>query len=160
MVMSRWDPFGEALSLRDAMNRLLEQAVLQPAGDNAARGSAAISPAMDVRETQDAYTVRASLPGLKPEDLNVQIQQGVLTLSGEIREEEENEQGSYHVRERRFGLFARSISFPSNVDADKVEAKYENGVLELRIPKAEESKPRRIEVRSGGAQQIPTGKGK
>src|SRR5438067_9331570 len=101
MVM-RWDPFGEALSLRDAMNRLVEQAVLRPGGEGTRTADGtSFAPAIDVQETQDGYTVRASLPGVKPDDVNIQYQQGVLTISGATDEEQTREQGTYHIRERR-----------------------------------------------------------
>lgn len=163
-MVTRWDPFSEALSLRDAMNRLFEQAVLQPSGETGRGGSsnsgAVFAPAMDVHETQDGYTIRVSLPGVKPEDVNIQYQQGTLSISGETHEDEAREQGAYHVRERRSGRFGRTLTLPDAVNADKAEATFEHGVLTLRLPKAEETKPRRIQVKSGasssGASQVGT----
>jgi HSP20 family protein len=150
MVM-RWDPFGEALSLRDAMNRLFEQAVLQPGEGTRASDGATFAPAMDVRETRDGYTVQVSLPGVKPDDINIQYQQGMLTISGETRTDTSSDEGAYRVRERRFGQFSRSVSLPDSIAGDRAEASFEHGVLTLNVPKAEESKPRRIEVRAGGS---------
>jgi len=150
-MVTRWDPFGEALSLRDAMNRLFEQAVLQPSDGTSERREGSFTPAMDVHESQDAYTVTLSLPGVKPEDVNIQYQQGALTISGESHEEQTREQGAYHVRERRSGRFSRALRLPDMVNADKAEASFEHGVLTLRLPKAEETKPRRIAVQSGTA---------
>jgi HSP20 family protein len=148
-MVTRWDPFGEALSLRDAMNRLFEQAVLQPGGDAAPQRENGFVPPLDVHESQDAYTIKVSLPGVKPEDVNIQYQQGMLSISGEVREDEHREQGGYHVRERRSGRFSRSLRLPDMVSADKAEATFEHGVLTLRMPKAEETKPRRISVQTG-----------
>jgi HSP20 family protein len=150
-MVTRWDPFSEALSLRDAMSRLFEQAVLQPNGESGRSGDGAFAPALDVHETQDAYTVKASLPGVKPEDVNIQYQQGVLSISGTMQEEKAREQGTYHLRERRRGRFSRTINLPDSVDADRAQANFEHGVLELRLPKAEETKPRRIQVQAGAS---------
>jgi HSP20 family protein len=163
MVMSRWDPFGEALSLRDAMNRLFEQAVLQPSGQaegRAARGT--LTPALDVTESAMDYAVTVSLPGVKPEDVDIQLEQGTVTISGEFKDEESAAQGEagarrHHVRERRQGQFYRSISLPGMIEADKATATFEHGVLVLRLPKAQSAQPRRIPIQgtSGGQQQPP-----
>jgi HSP20 family protein len=89
------------------------------------------------------------VPGIKPEDLDITVTKNTLTIKGEVRQEEEKEEERYHLRERRYGRFARSITLPTSVDADEIEANYENGVLTLRLPKTEEVKPKRIEVKSG-----------
>jgi HSP20 family protein len=179
--MSRWDPFSEALSLRDAMNRLFEQAVLQPSGESGQRGEGGFAPALDVCETPDEYIVEASLPGVDPKNVDIELHQGVLTIRGEVNEERHHEQhqrqaqarnggqvqqtqqtqqgqqgqhsGTYHVRERRMGRFYRSITLPTAVNAEQAKADFHNGILTLTIPKAEETKPRRIQVQSGGAAQ-------
>jgi HSP20 family protein len=182
--MSRWDPFSEALSLRDAMNRLFEQAVLQPSGESGQRGEGGFAPALDVCETPDEYIVEASLPGVDPKDVDIELHQGVLTIRGEVNEERHHEQhqrqaqardggqvqqtqqsqqgqqgqrgqhsGTYHIRERRMGRFYRSITLPMAVNAEQAKADFHNGILTLTIPKAEETKPRRIQVQSGGAAQ-------
>ena len=166
MVMSRWDPLGEALSLREAMSRLFEQAVLQPgsAGGQGRQGLG-FAPALDVSENTDEYTVKANLPGVKPEDVNIELERGVLTISGEIKDEAEqrgvrqgedgqqrqSQQGTHHIRERHYGRYFRSITLPTDVDATKTEATFEHGVLMLRIPKAEATKPRRIQIKAGGS---------
>lgn len=164
MTMRRWEPFSEALSLRDAMSQLFEQSVWQPStGGDGGRSMGGFSPALDVSEDNDEYCVRVSLPGVKPEDVEIQIQQGTLTISGELKDEQDHQdehqhQGKYHMRERRQGRFFRSVSFPTPLQADKAQATFENGVLQLEVPKAEESKPRRIQVQGGqrSQQQIPT----
>jgi HSP20 family protein len=182
MVMSRWDPFGEALSLRDAMNRLFESAVLQPSlGDGGQRsGSEGFAPAMDVCETPDDYVVEVNLPGVKPEDVDIELHEGVLTIRGEMKQEghagrhtgqqtgqqsgqtngqqstqqQGEHRGNYGIRERRWGRFYRSVTLPANVDANKVQASFEHGVLTVTIPKAEETKPRRIQIQ-GQSQNRP-----
>jgi HSP20 family protein len=150
-MVTRWEPFGGALSLRDAVDRLFEQAVLRPGETERTGDTGGWAPALDVQESADGYTIRASLAGVKPEDVNIQYKQGVLSISGSTRDESTREQGSYHLRERRSGRFSRTLSLPDVVDADRAKATFEHGVLELRMPKAEATKPRRIEVHAGPA---------
>ncbi len=99
--------------------------------------------ALDVAETDDEYLVKASLPGINPDDLNVTFDSNVVTIKGEIRKEEDIDEQRYHLRERRFGTFSRSISLPSSVKADKIEARYNAGILTLHLPKSEETRPKR-----------------
>ena len=94
------------------------------------------------------FTVKASLPGISPDDLNVTLEDNVLTIQGEVKEDETIEESNYHIRERRTGSFSRSVRFPVPVESDKVEAEFENGVLTLSIPKAEAVKPKRIAVKA------------
>ena len=105
------------------------------------------SLALDVAEKDDNFLVKASLPGIDPEDLNVTLEDNVLTVQGEVKKDETIEEESYHIRERRFGSFSRSLRFPVPVNAAKIEAEYENGVLTLTVPKAEEVKSKRIEIK-------------
>jgi HSP20 family protein len=102
--------------------------------------------ALDVMEDEDAYVVKASVPGVKPEDIDITFDKGMLTIKGELKSEEEITKGQYHLRERRFGRFARSLTLPTGVKAESIEAKVDDGVLTLRLPKAEEVKPKRIAV--------------
>jgi HSP20 family protein len=107
------------------------------------------APVVDVKETADDITVRAELPGLNPEDVNVSVQDGVLTISGEKHDEREEGKAdtNYHLLERRYGRFERSFSLPRTVNANDVKANFQNGVLNVTLAKAEEAKPRRIEVK-------------
>lgn len=143
----RWDPFSEMLSLRDAMGQLFEDSYVNPARLN--NGSALTMP-LDVSETQDSFIVDAVVPGLKPEDLDITIQDNVLTIRGETRKEQQtgDKQANFHLLERRYGRFSRSISLPTPVQVDNIHATLEHGVLHLEIPKAEEVKPRKITVNS------------
>jgi HSP20 family protein len=102
--------------------------------------------ALDVAEKDDNYLVTATIPGINPDDLEITLEDGVLTLKGEIKNNEEIEDAKYHVRERRYGSFNRSIRFPMAVNGDAVEAAYNNGILSLNIPKSEAVKPKRITV--------------
>ena len=101
---------------------------------------------LDVAEKEDAYLVTAAVPGITPDDMEITLEDGVLTLKGEIKRDEEVEEAKYHVRERRYGSFNRSIRFPMAVNGDAVEASYNNGVLSLNIPKSEAVKPKRISI--------------
>lgn len=150
MVMTRWDPFNGMSSLRDAFSRLLEDAVVPgDGGTGDSKSSMDFVPAVDVQESDDAYTVKMSLPGVKPEQVNIQVQQDTLTISGEMREEQERDQGRYRVRERRSGRFARTMAFPSGIDADRADASFHDGILEIRLPKRESAKPKQIQVQPG-----------
>jgi HSP20 family protein len=145
VTLVRWNPFGEMMSLRQAVDRLLEESFIPPRGiaGDLEQGSMEI----DVLERNDAYVIRASLPGVKPEDISVTMERGMLTLRGEARQEQEQGEGRYHRRERRFSSYARSISLPSEVNADACDASYEHGVLTITLPKAEQAKAKQIAVR-------------
>ena len=105
------------------------------------------APAMDVRETDDAYIVEADVPGLNKEDVHIEVADNVLTIKGERKDEKEEKDKNYHRIERMFGSFARSVALPAGFDASRVSAKFDNGVLTVSLPKPEERKPRRIEVK-------------
>jgi HSP20 family protein len=116
--------------------------------------------ALDVAETEDDFLVKASLPGINPDDLEITYNNNLLTIKGEVKEEKDIEEQRYHLRERRYGSFSRSLTLPSTVKADAIEASYEGGVLTLHLPKAEEAKPKRIPVHSVQAPQMIEGKAK
>lgn len=145
--LMRFDPEREFLSLRDAMNRLMEESFVLPSMIGEVRGSGrSWGLAVDMYETNDNLLVKASVPGIKPEQLEVTVQGETLTIKGEAQEEQQREQGRYHVRERRQGAFSRTLTLPFPIQSDKVQATFENGVLTLTLPKAEEIKPRSIKV--------------
>ena len=150
--LSRWDPFGEMLSLRDAMNQLFESSYVNPARTSAA---GTLSMPLDLRETNDAFIVDVVVPGVRPEDLDISLEDNVLTISGETRQEQQTgeQQSNYHRVERRYGRFSRAVSLPTQVNADEVRATLEHGVLHLEIPKAEQVKPRKITVNTATGQQ-------
>jgi HSP20 family protein len=145
------DPFaGEFLALNEAMNQLMRNAFIAPntALENGVNGN---TPALDVAETKDAYTVKASLPGWKPEDVDITFENGQLTLRGEWKDEKEenngkNEEARWHRKEIRYSSFERSLMLPVEVEADKAQAGFENGVLTLTLPKAEVVKPKQIKI--------------
>ena len=103
---------------------------------------------LDVVEDEDSYIIKASIPGIKPDDLDITYNKGLLTIKGELKDESETTKGQYHLRERRFGRFMRTVSLPTSVKADDINASFQDGILTLRMPKAEEVKPKRISVKS------------
>ena len=143
----RWDPFREVVSLREAMDRLLDEAFTRPLalglGENLAW-----MPQIDMYQTDDEVVVKATVPGVKPEDLHITITGDVLTIRGEVKQEEEIKDAAYHIRERRYGTFSRSLPLPVPVLTDKAKAEFENGILTLTLPKAEEVRPKTIEVKA------------
>jgi len=141
------EPFG---SLQREIDRLFDQfsrGVLAPMAGFSGDGSGALTPRIDVSETDKTIEVTAELPGVEEKDVEVTLVENTLTIKGETREEQTSENERFHLRERRFGSFVRSIALPNSVDAEKIEAVNENGVLTLTLPKAEAVKPKRIEVK-------------
>jgi HSP20 family protein len=147
MAMQLWDPYREAISLREAMNALLQESFVRPANFPAPDGAAGLP--LDISETQDEFLIKASVPGVKPEDVQITVQGDTLTIRGECRSEEEKGGEQWHLRERRYGAFQRSLTLGAPVVADKAQARYEHGVLTLTLPKDEGAKPRQIKI--GGA---------
>lgn len=146
-TLMRWNPMREMISLRDEMNRLFERAF----DDMPTRQwppATSWGLAVDVVENDEGFAITASVPGVDPDDLEITIADNVLTIKGEFKADETIEEEKYHMRERRYGSFGRSISLPVPVDADGIEASYQNGVLKLTVPKAEEVKPRRIQIQA------------
>ena len=150
--ITRWDPFREMVSLRDAMDSLFENALTTPL--SGAQGSSSYYMPVDVSENEDSFVVRASVPGVNPEDMNVTVTDNVLTIEGQIKHEEEKENARYHVRERRWGSFNRQITLPMPVNADAVQTDFSNGILTLTLPKSEESKPKRIAIKTNGQKTL------
>ncbi|HXF62094.1 MAG TPA: Hsp20/alpha crystallin family protein [Caldilineaceae bacterium] len=151
-MLTRWDPFREMMALRNQMDRMLGDWPEAFGGWGESESGGWLRLPVDLSESDEAYTVRASIPGVKPEDLDISVQNNMLTIRGETRSEQEKEGDRWHIRERRFGQFQRTIALPNNVAPDQIGAEYENGVLTLTLPKSEEAKPRRISVRSSGQQ--------
>lgn len=153
----RRDPFREMMSLRSAMDRLFDNAFYGSPFDMAAFSE---ELPLDVAETADEFVVKASLPGFKPDDIEINFSGKTLTIKGEYKAEEEKEDLHYHLRERRYGSFNRSVTLPTAVKADAIEARYEAGVLTLKLPKTEEVKPKRITIHSAENPQMIEGKAK
>jgi HSP20 family protein len=152
-VMTRWDAFHDLRAAQDQMdylNRIFGLARGQEfrQADPGVTSTPAWAPALDISERKDAYVVTVELPGIKIKDLEIEFQDGLLTLQGERCFVPDSADEQTHLTERRYGQFRRSITLPLHVRADAIEASFEDGVLSVVVPKAEEAKPKRIEVRS------------
>jgi HSP20 family protein len=144
-VVRRPSPFGELVSLRQAMDRLFEDSFVRP--NRWSTGSNGDGPLpLDVHVTPEELVVQAQLAGVKPEDLNVTVENGTLTISGDARSDEETQEANYLLREIRRGSVSRTISLPDGLEPDRAQANFDNGVLTLRIPRAEQVKPRTIRI--------------
>jgi len=150
MTLIRWEPARELSSLQSDVNRLFNAFFDTPAGGNGASLRRWV-PAMDLVETEDHFILRADLPGLTDKDVSIELEDNVLTVSGERQAEHEDTREGYFRVERATGSFSRSLTLPEGVDADAVQASFENGVLEVRIPKPEERKPRKVAISVGDA---------
>jgi len=147
MAIEKWQPFSELMSLRQAMDRLFEDSFVRPSRGVAALGEVA-APALDIYQTPTEIVVKAALPGLKPEDVSIDITGENLTIKGESKAEQEIKKEDYLYQERRYGAYSRSVVLPSGLKTDKAEATMEDGILTLTIPKVEEVKPKKISVKA------------
>lgn len=141
MVMQQFDPFRSAMSLRSIMDRLFDESFL-PFGKTDTDGTIAL----DVTEAEETYAIKASLPGVKPEDVQITAEGNTMTITGETKAEEEKQEKDYVIRERRTGSYTRTFTLPTAVDAEKAEARFEDGVLTITAPKAETAKPKQIKI--------------
>ncbi len=146
MTIERWDPFREMVSLRDAVNSLLQESFVPPTVARPERGTAAFTLPLDVTEWENDFVVMASLPGIKAEDVQTTILGDTLTIKGESKADAEHKGQNWLVRERRFGSFQRSVSLGTPINAEKASAQFENGVLTLTLPKSEQARPKQIRI--------------
>ena len=144
MAMERWEPFRDILSLRNAMERLLDESFTRPSRLLGWRDV----PALDMYQTDNSVVIKAALPGVKADEVDISITGEVLTIKGEHKEEKEAGDDAYICKERRYGAFNRSLILPAPVQSNKAEAVFENGILTLTLPKAEEAKPKQIKIKS------------
>jgi HSP20 family protein len=150
MALIRWEPVAELNTIQNEMNRLFNTFFDQPAATGRpGTTSRRWLPAMDLVETPDHYVLRADLPGLSDEDVNIQLEDNVLTISGERQTQHDQHEEGYYRIERAFGSFARSLTLPDGVDPDRVQAHFDRGVLEISIPKPEQKKPRQVQISLG-----------
>jgi HSP20 family protein len=153
MALVRWEPLRELTSLQGEMNRLFNTFFDMPPAD----GGGALRrwiPPMDLVETEDAYVLRADLPGLDEKDVSIEFEDNVLTISGERKAEHEEKREGYYRVERSSGAFSRALTLPEGIDVAAVKATFDKGVLEVRIPKPEERKPRRVQISVGKGHAI------
>ncbi|MBN1374762.1 MAG: Hsp20/alpha crystallin family protein [Dehalococcoidia bacterium] len=151
MNIVRWEPLQELVTLRQAMDRLFEDSFVK-APRSTGNGEAAV-PAIDVFETEDKVGIKATLPGVKPDDVNINITAEGVVIKGEVKSETETREATFVRKECHYGTFERTIGLPSGLKIDKAEANMENGVLTLEIPKAEEVKPRSVKIKAKAEQK-------
>jgi len=144
--LTRWEPAREMMTLREAMDRLFDDAFTRPLSIR--DGWSMATPAINMYQTDNEVVVKASIPGVKAEEVQINVTGDVLTVKGEVKQEQEQEDRAWHIREQRFGSFERSIVLPTNVKSDKAEAVLENGILTITLPKADEVKPKAINIKA------------
>ena len=147
MALVRWDPFRDLTALQSEVKRLFSRATGGEVGERQSW-----TPAIDVVETNDTIVLKAELAGMKPEDINIEMQDNVLTVSGERKFDEEVKEDKFYRIERRYGSFSRSLALPPTADESHVEAKYDNGLLRVTVRKAVIAKPKKITVTIGGGE--------
>jgi HSP20 family protein len=147
MALIRWEPATELNTIQSEMNRLFNTFFDQPGGRTSGSAERRWIPAMDIVETPEHYVLRADLPGLSDEDVNVQLEENVLTISGERKAEDEHQRDGYYRLERAVGGFSRSLTLSDGVDPDGVQAHFDRGVLEIKVPKPEQKKPRQVQIK-------------
>ena len=146
--LTRWEPEREMLTLREAMDRLFDDAFTRPFARMRDGGSTWSSLTVDMYETNNDVVVKAALPGIKADEVQINVNGDVLTIKGEMKHEDEKKDKSWHIREHRWGAFERSIRLPTGVIADKAKADFDNGILMITVPKSEEVKPKTITVKT------------
>ncbi|HEV2819504.1 MAG TPA: Hsp20/alpha crystallin family protein [Solirubrobacteraceae bacterium] len=146
MTLMRWEPARELSSLQGEMNRLFNAFFDVPA---AGKGATGWIPAMDLLEEDEHYVLRADLPGMDQGDVSIELEDNVLTIAGERQNQTQTTQEGYHRMERTSGAFRRTLTLPEGVEADEISASFDKGVLEVRVPKPEERKPRRVQIGVG-----------
>jgi HSP20 family protein len=153
MALVRWEPAREVRTVQQEMNRLFGTFFDSQAGNGVRANGGRLGrwvPAMDLVEEADRYVLRADLPGVGEDDVSIELDDNVLTISGERRSEQEERRDGYHRVERATGRFSRSLALPDGVDPDSVRARFEQGVLEVSVPKPAERKPHRVAINAGG----------
>jgi HSP20 family protein len=144
MAVSRWDPFRDLMSIQGDLNELFGRAF----GQGEASRGASWAPVLDVFEDKERFTITVELPGLGPKDVDISVEEGVLTISGERSFYREMDEAGFHRVERRFGTFARTLNLPTTADPNRIEASFDAGLLTITVPKKEEAKPRKIQVKA------------
>ena len=147
MAISRWDPFRDLMSIQNELNRLFGRTY---AGGESGTEAGTWMPALDVFETEDKFVVKVELPGLNPDEVDVSVEDSTLTIRGERKFYENVPDDSFHRVERRYGACQRSLSLPPTADAERIEASFDRGVLSVEVPKAEQAKPKKIQVKATG----------
>jgi HSP20 family protein len=147
MTMMRWDPFKEMMSLRQAMDRLFEDSFVRRPHWWPALAEGALPLSLEMYQTANDVVVKAAVPGVKPEEVDISITGDTLTIKGERKEEKEVKEADYFLKEHVYGSYSRTVAIPVPVQADKAEATFENGILTLTLPKKEEAKPKQVKIK-------------
>jgi len=146
--LTRWEPTRDMMTLREAMDRLFDDAFTRPFSLMRDGGSTLSSPAIDMYQTNNEVVVKAALPGIKADEVQINVTGDILTIKGETKQEEEKKDKAWHIREHRWGAFERSVRLPTNVLSEKAKADFDNGVLTITLPKSEEVRPKTITVKT------------
>jgi len=149
MTLVRWDPFRELEDVSDRLNQMFHRSAPARTNGKETMVVADWAPSVDVSETEGEYQIKAEIPDVKKEDVKVTLEDGVLTIQGERKQEKEVKGKRYHRVERSYGRFARSFTLPDVIDEEKVKAEFKDGILHLALPKSEKAKPKAIEVTVG-----------
>jgi HSP20 family protein len=148
MALIRWNPMQNVLSLQQEMNRIFHEFAQGGNSEETSWGASTWVPPVDVYETDEGFVLKAELPGVQKDDLHIDVHDRTLTMRGDRKPETEISEDRYHRQERSYGSFQRVFTLPTPIDADKVQANVHDGVLELRLPKHETAKPKRIAIQS------------
>jgi HSP20 family protein len=156
MALVRWAPSRDLYSVQSELNRLFNSFfdTATPVAGNGGTTTRRWVPALDIVENETDYTLRADLPGLGEDDVKIEVNDNVLTISGRRRDEHEEQQQGYYRLERSYGSFSRSLTLPKGVDAKAVTAAFDRGVLEIHVPKPEDSKPQTVAIKTGPAVEL------
>jgi len=146
MALTRWDPFRDLVSLQERMNRLFEDSLARSNTADQEMAMGAWTPAVDIYETASEVVLKADLPGVEQKDIDLRIENSTLTLRGERKFMKEATEEDYHRIERSYGVFSRSFQLPGSIDQSKIKASHKEGVLEVHLPKKEDTRPKQIKV--------------
>jgi HSP20 family protein len=155
MAIVRWNPARDLMQMREEMDRLFSQFLRRGDGEEATWGQGMWAPAVDIYETEDAFMLKAELPGFSKDDVQIEVQENRLIIRGERKREEEVKEENYHRLERAYGRFERAFWLPTTVDTEKIQASFKDGVLELRLPKSEAAKPKQIAITPAEERSVP-----
>lgn len=146
MAIVRWDPFRDLISIQERMNRLFDQTLGRTRAEEEGIAASAWAPSVDIYETPDRVVMKAELPGLTREDVEINVRDNTLSLRGERKFEKDVREENYLRIERAYGSFQRSFTLPATIQQDKIKAVFKDGVLEVTLPKAEEARPKQIKI--------------
>jgi len=146
MLLTKWEPFKDLTSLQGRINRLFDDSLIRSRFFDDDTLSGIWAPVVDVYETENEIVIKAEIPGVSKKDVNVELKDNILTLSGERKREKDIKEENYHGKERYYGAFRRSFGLPAHVEHEKVKARFKDGILEITLPKVEAAKPKKIEI--------------